>query len=156
MATFKIEYRGFLVPKETTTLSDGSETITSINSNIDKVFGSSIEKSFGTSSANVKYKEYLTTTSGVLLSHSSIFNSSPNIKFLFIRIVSAGSSGTPNCIVAFDSTPNYFIKLSGVNDFCMIPLDDGGGIYALTAGDIRIMSEGSTTVANIEIIIGCY
>lgn len=156
MSSFKIQYNGSIIPKEVTTLSDGADDVTTLNSNIDKILGGSIEKSFGSSSTNVRYKEYLTTTSGVLLSNASIFNSSPNIKFLFIRIASAGSSGTPNCLIAFDSTPNYSIKLSGVNDFCIIPLDDSGGIYSLTAGDIRILSEGSTTVANVEIMIGCY
>lgn len=153
MATnFKLRISGSVIPTEEVVLTDGSTVSYNIHSTIDKILGGSITKDYGTASTEVIYDTYLTTTSGVLLSNPAILNSNPTIGFLFIKIVSAGSSGTPDCYISIDSVPNYNIRLVGVGDFCMIPFDDA--TYTLTAGDIRVISSASTTVANIEILVG--
>jgi len=152
MSSFLIRYSANIVPIERTTLADTTTTVDDVHSTIDKVLGSTITKDFGTAATEVIYDTYLTTTSGVVLSHSTILNTNPSVGFLFVKIVSAGSSGTPDCSIAIDAIPNYSIKLSGVGDFCVIPFDDN--IYGITASGITIISSGAATVANIEILVG--
>ena len=153
MATnFKLRISGSVVPTEEVALADTTTVSYNIHSTIDKTLGSSITKDYGTASTEVLYDTYLTTTAGVVLSHSTILNSDPTVGFLFMKIISAGSSGTPECSIAIDATPNYSIRLTGVGDFCMIPFDDN--IYSINASGITVISSGATTVANIEILVG--
>lgn len=154
MATdFRLIYSGSVTPIEAVTLSDAVDVSRVINSNVDKVLASTIEKSFGSAATEIRYKSsYTTTTSGVALSHSTILNASVSVGFLFIKITGAGSSGTPDCSIAIDGGTNYSIKLSGIGDFCMIPLDDN--IYGVPTTEVLLISSGATTVADVEIIIG--
>lgn len=152
MSDFLIRYSANVIPIERTTLADTTTTVDDVHSTIDKVLGSTITKNYGTAATEVIYDTYLTTTSGVALSHSTILNSNPTVGFLFIKILSAGSSGTPDCFIGVDAVVNYRIKLSGVGDFCVIPFDDN--IWAITAAEISLISSAASTVANIEILVG--
>ena len=152
MATsFKFRYSASIIPTEEVTLDDGTDISYNINSNLDKTFGSSYTKTIGTVSSKVVTDTYLTTTSPVALSHSTILNSGVGLAFLFIKIVSAGSSGTPDLILKVNSqdpvTYGYVAALSGVGDFYLSPM-----IY--DPDNIEIYSSGATTVANIEILVG--
>ena len=150
MADFKIRRSASLTPIETITLADTTTTADFLHSTIDKSVGSTITETFGTSATDVKYKAYLTTTSGVALSNATIFNGTGAVTFVFIRIVSAGSSGTPDVSVSFDGGINNPIGLSGVGDFCILPLKWDN----LDLSNIYIASSGATTVANVEIMVG--
>lgn len=153
MATnFKLRYSGRVIPTEEVALADGTTISYNVHSTIDKILGSSITKDYGTASTEVIYDTYLTTTSGVALSAAAILNTNPTVGFLFIKIASAGSTGTPYVNIAMDITPNYRIALEGVGDFCMIPFDTN--LNAITASEITIMSPSASTVANIEILVG--
>lgn len=150
MATsFKIRYSASVIPTEEVQLSDTSNVSYNINSNIDKALGGSFQITAGTSSNSVRYKEYLTTTSAVALNHSTIFNAAITFGFLFIKIASAGSTGTPDCSISLDSGTHIWIKLQGVGDCIMIPL---GGTDQLGSSVVQVSSSGATTVANLEII----
>jgi len=149
--SFKFRYSGQVVPTEEVTLSDGSDVSYNINSNLDKVFGSSTIKTIGTTSTKVLYDTYLTTTSPVALSHSTILNEVGVMSFLYIKIVSAGSSGTPDVAGKFYTVDpvvdGYPFSLSGVGDFIIIPL-------LMSTASVSIYSTGATTVANVEILVG--
>lgn len=150
---FRVNYKTTITPTETVTLSDGTDTVKAINSNIDKTLGAGIEKSYGSASTDIKYKdEYITTTLGVALSNVDILNSTADAFFLFIKISSAASSGTPDCYISIDDGTNYTIKLTGAGDFCVIPIDDGLG--NVRTSNIYVRSSGATTVAKIEVLVG--
>lgn len=155
MATdFKLRYSGSVSPLEVVTLSDGVDAVRVINSNIDKSLSSTIEKSYGSVSTEIKYKaSYLTTITGVALSHSSILNSSADMGFLFIKISSAGSSGTPECYVSLDGGSTYRIRLLGTGDFCIIPFDLDAQMPPQTS-DCYVKSGSATTAAYIEVLTG--
>lgn len=154
MATnYKIRYSGSAIPTEEVALADGTTISYNIHSNIDKILGSSITKDFGTASTEVLYDTYLTTTTPVALSAAAILNSTPDMGFLFMKIVSAGSSGTPDVLMSIDgATATQSIMLKGVGDFLMIPFADN--ILTITASSIKISSSGATEVANVEILVG--
>lgn len=158
MATyFKLKYSGAVIPIEEPQLTDSSQTVRSLHSNIDKIIGSGIEKAYGTTSTNIKYGTYTTTTSGVALSSASILNSIFTCNTLCVRIVSAASSGTPEVLISITGnvTANYLLGLEGVGDILLISaLGDSQGIYTVSSSDIYIMSAGSATLANIEIVAG--
>jgi hypothetical protein len=149
MATsYKLRYSGQVIPTEEVTLDDGSDVSYNINSNLDKIFGSSQILTIGTSSAKVVTKDYLTTTGAVAMSDATILNTSTGLVFIFIKIVSAGSSSTPQVEIAFSGTSGTTIVLAGVGSFCIMP-----GLFA--PGSVTISSvAGATYVANVEILAG--
>jgi len=151
MANFKIQYSNRVVPIEEITLADGTTTHEFLHSNIDRTFGSSIKKTISTTSTDVAYVTYLTTTSPVALNHATILNNSDALSFLSIKIVSAGSSGTPDLVATLWGTDplvnGYAIALAGVGDCCMIPM-------VMPPANITIYSISATTVANVEIVVG--
>ena len=149
MATsFKFRYSGSVVPTEEVTLSDGTDVSYNINSNLDKVFGSSATQTIGTDAAKVVTKSYLTTASPVAMSHSTILNATTGLTFMFIKIVSAGSTETPQVEIIFAGTSGTTTILSGVGAFCIMP-----GLFAPASVTIGSAS-GATYVANIEILVG--
>lgn len=144
MAEFKLKLSGSVIPIEEVTLSDGQDKVTALNSNIDRIFASSLVKSFSTTATNVQFRNYTTTDSFVYA--DDLFNNLPQtISFLFIRIKSKASSSDPDCRVTLTGGTTE-IYLSGVNDFCIV----GVNTDALTLG---IKSSNSNTLANIEILI---
>ena len=72
MATFKIQYSASATPIEATTLSDGSDVVTSVHSSIDKSVGGGKEISCSTTATNVAYKDYTTTDSYVEIDAATI------------------------------------------------------------------------------------
>lgn len=149
MSEYLIRRSISLKPIERITLVDTTTTADFVHSTIDKTLASTIIESFGTTVTDIKYKAYLTTTNDVALSAATIFNVTGAVTFVFIRIVSAGSSGTPNVSVTFNSI-DHPIGLSGAEDFCALPLKwDNQDL-----SNIKIASSGATTVANVEIMVG--
>lgn len=146
MSTFKVQYGGYIVPKEVTTLSDGNDTVTTINSNIDKTFGGKMESSFGTSAENVTSEEILTTANYVDI--DTIFSAYPQgIYLLFIRIVSAGAGSTPDVVVSLDGGAGGHLYLAGVGDFMIARVNGLSGL------EVAVKSSNVNTLANIEIFI---
>lgn len=148
MATnFKLNYMASITPIESVTLSDGSETTDSVNSNIDKIISSGISKTIGTAKTNIGYGIGVTTASGIDMTNWTLDNIPTTIKFLFIRIVSAASSGTPDAYISLDADVSYPIILTGVGDLTIIPM-------SVIPTDILRKSSSATTIANIEVIVG--
>jgi hypothetical protein len=144
---FKIVYNFGLRPLETVEFTDTTQKCTKVHTTIDKTFSNTKEYITGTTSTSIRYKEtYLTTTSAVTLSHSSIFNVSTLIRMLYVKILSAGSSGTPDAFIQLGNEETVVVYLSGVGDAVALP------IYGNT-NSIKILSSGATTVANVEILI---
>ena len=105
-SSFKLRYNVSVTPVEEVTLADGSDVSYNINSNVDKILGGSSSRTIGSTAALVKYKSsYTTTTSGVALSDATILNNATIFTLLFIKIISAGSTGTP--------TGRYFYRFRG-------------------------------------------
>lgn len=146
-SSFYIDLSMTATPIEVTPLTDPTQTIRSIHSSIDKSISGYVEKSFGTISTHVNYIAYACTTSGVLL--KTIMSTAPvNAQLLVISIKSAVSSATPDCYISLDAGNSYPIILSGIGDFCAIPMNLD------SSNDILIKSSGSTTRANIDILVG--
>ena len=147
MATsFKFRYSGSVVPTEEVTLDDGTDVSYNINSNLDKTFGSSFTRTIGAASSKVATATYLTTTDAVALSDATILNSGTALVFLFVRIVSAGSTGTPEVGIAFTGGTGG-ILLTGVGDFCILPC-------FFDPDNVTIVATTAAQVANIELLVG--
>lgn len=145
-SSFTLRYNSNVIPYEIVTLADGTTTIKSIHSIIDKGIGGSNEKVIGDTSTFIKYKAYTTTITGVAFTDSTILNTTGSLNFLAVKIVSAASSSTPQVEISIDGT-NYDIVLYGIGDMCVVPINP------TDMANIKIKSSGATTLANIEIMV---
>lgn len=144
MATFKIRYSVSAIPIEINTLSDGVETVSTINSIIEKTFGGSSERNFGTTANNVKTANYNTTASNVDL--NTIISGLPQgLKFIYIKILSQLSTQSPVVILKYGTT--QIAQLEGVGDVCLIPLAAGSPL------DYTLNSPTSNQTAQVEILV---
>jgi len=150
MATnYSFEYRGSIIPKEKPTLVDGVDTTTVIYSKVDKVLGGSKSVSVGSTATELSYASTDTDTGGQTIQSLLTGPTGDTTNFLAVFITAAASTGTPDASIAIDGT-NYEIKLSGVGDFCIIPLTPQA------IGTAKIKSAGSTTLATVDILYKTY
>jgi hypothetical protein len=152
-AKYSIQYSASATPIEEifgNNSDSGTNSSRLVHSDIDKSFGGSRELACGTNAAYIKNKSYLTTTGTVLLNDSTIIGAFINAEFLMIVIKSAGSTGTPDCKVEISNGSAWVevCKLKKVNDSMLLPLT------AKNLSQIRISSSASTTLANVEILVG--
>ena len=127
-------------------MTDPTQTVRSIHSSIDKSVSGYVEKSFGTTSTFVNYVAYACTTTGVAL--DTILTSSPSdCKSLVVVIKSAVSSGTPDVYISLDGGSTYPIIAQALGAFCVVPMN-------ISCDNIYIKSSGSTTRANIDVLVG--
>ena len=143
--TYKINYAGNATPLEIVTLADGTTTLQAVNSLIDKSFSSQIEKSYGTNSDVVIYRDHNTVAGNEAL--NVVLSADYNTLFLYIGIKKALSTGTPTVYVSFSGTS--VIKLLGVGDFVTIPVNN------IALENIIITSSNAINIAEIEILAGC-
>ena len=148
-SNFKVNFRASVIPIEEIEMTDTSQTLSGIHSSIDKMFSGGQTVTMSQTATDVGFVDYLTTTTGVNFDSLSFSGIPQGIKFIFIKIVSAGSSGTPNVQLSLDGGSSYPLYLTSVND-CLMVRSDG----SLTALDIYIKSSGATTTANTSILIG--
>ena len=150
MATnFDIEYSGMVTPIESITAADGSDVAEILASRIDRTFGSTIRKTMSTTSTDVKFKEsYSTTTSLVSIEHSTIFNAQVVSDFLMAIIYKERGSSTPDAIFTFESGDAEVVKLIGVNDFFIMPLN------GLDGANVKVKSSGTETRSEIHLLCG--
>ena len=66
---------------------------------------------------------------------------------VYVKILSAGSTGTPDVFIQLGDEETVIVYLTGVGDAVALP------IYGNT-NSIKILSSGATTVANVELLIG--
>jgi len=149
----KIKYAGSVSVSETLEALDTNNTVTLIHSKIDSTLGGSNDYSL-TGVEELSYETGLaTTTSYVDVDFSSGEydgmggNTEAAIKFLFVKIDSAASTGTPDCHVKVAGV-DAMIQLSGAGDFCIVPL----GEYDNATNRIAVKSSEATELANITIL----
>lgn len=144
---FKVRYSFAVTPYETVEFTDTTQTSTKVHTTIDKSFYSSQEYTTGTLSTTIRYKDsHTTTTSPVALSDSSVMNVSVLVRLVYIKILSAASTGTPDVYVQFGNETSVTSFLQGVGDAMALPV-------AGNTNSIKIFSSGATTRANVEILI---
>lgn len=146
VTTYKSEYAVNLIPLELTALTDTNDTAETINSNVDKILSGNSTTGGSSTNAHATYLEHLTLiTEEVIPTICSNTSTLPIL--LFVKIASAGSTGTPNAMISIDGT-NFDILLTGINDFCLIPLNP-----TMTIANLKIKSSQANAVANVEIYL---
>tara|TARA_R110002051_G_scaffold204351_3_gene270489 strand:- start:1610 stop:2068 length:459 start_codon:yes stop_codon:yes gene_type:complete len=150
MSNFFIQYSASATPVEELLATDGTSKPRLVHSSIDKSTGGSRETNCGTSSTNVKYKDFSTSNLPVLMSHASIMNTFAGAEFLMINIREAGSTGTPDCIVEISNGVQWVevCKLKKVGDVMLLPLTNKN------LGEIRLKSSSLTVIAKLDILVG--
>ena len=98
-----------------------------------------------TSTKDLYYKQYTTTTVEAILEYELSVHGLGAINSLVLSIVEAGSTGTPDCMISIDGT-NFEFLLSGVGDHIVFKLADIAGNV------IKIKSSGATELAVIDIL----
>ena len=152
MSNFYIQYAISATPIEELIAADTTTKTRLVHSDIDKSMGGSREIAIGTDKTYTKFKSIATGTSVVLLSDGDIFGGSlgASVEFIMIVIKSAASTGIPNCRVEISNGSAWVevCKLKKVNDSMLLPLT------AKNLSEVRISSSASTTLANVEILVG--
>ena len=151
----KIKYSGNVtVIEEQETMDDSGAVFRGIHSEVGRSLGGTIQKTLG-ALTNISYDASLpTTTSAADIDFSSgdydglTGNSATGIDFLFIAILSAASTGTPDCTIEIGGAD--LMNLIGVGDFCILPLKN----YSNAGARLAVYSSGATTVANVVVLIG--
>lgn len=148
-AGFKIKYSASATPIETITANDGTE-MSLVHSDIDKSVGGGKELVCGTTPANVKYREYETTNTGVALNAAAIGNDTiTGVEVLIVKIKSAKNAAAtdPDLQISLDGA-NYGVGLVGVGDCVLLRLVDLDGV------DILFKSTATTGLCNVDIMWG--
>jgi hypothetical protein len=144
MSNFYVDWVVSVVPIEELIAADTTTKPRIVHSTIDKIPTSKYEEDCADSATNINYGTYTTTTSGVALSTITSGYGGAGCQSLYIKIISAASSATPNVMVSIDAGSNYDIFIEGVGNWLKI------GFAAITIGAIYIKSLSATTIANIE------
>ena len=146
-STYQTDYSVYVVPKEITTLADGVDTVTLLNSQVDKTFGgngsitadnnTNITKSYTSTAANTKT---LTEVLGTEYNWA-------DINLLFVKITSASTAASPT-VTILDNTV-AICDLTANSDFLLLPhpTQNGGFTFTFTKAAITIELYVSGTVA---------
>ena len=145
MSTFKVETAISITPKEVTTLADGSDTATTINSNLDKTYGSSKEFTVGTIATDVIAQENITVSATATLDTLVTgLGASDVVQWLYIRKESdAGEVGVSWFTSAAD------IGLWRKDDFLAVTLGDSEQSYFVTGSNITVTKVIDTSVISV-------
>jgi hypothetical protein len=120
---FNIRYKASVIPVEELEASDTNLKKSVIHSLIDKSFSGGADKNYGTTGNKVVHYDFnLNTIFQSLTSYHAEFPD--NSTFLFITINSTSTGSTPDCSISFDTGSSTLVKLEGVGDFCLLPLND--------------------------------
>ena len=160
-----INYKGSLIIKEVLEALDTTQSSSLIHSKIDKTLGGSIKKTLDSVSALVyNSSQTVNSTSHADISFVATYEgfywlTGPtddiNIDFFFCRIIEPVTTGqTPSVLISFDDGATSYIKLTGINDFCIIPLDDYRVVQGGTTDcKLGFKADGSSNYANIEWLV---
>ena len=138
-STFRIEYNAYIVPKEITTLADGVDTITTLNSQVDKTFtgggkviydnNTNITTTYTSNGANTKtLTEMLGTDYGWT-----------DINFLFVKITTGSTAVDPS--VRILSNAVGICDITSNNDFVILPRPVVNGSFTFTFNKANITIE---------------
>jgi hypothetical protein len=148
MASYKVKFAASATPIETLTANDGTTAVSLVHSDIDKSIGGGIELACGSTAANLSYKQYLATDTGVALNAAAIGNATiTGVEMLIVKIVKAkdSSATAPDCYITVDGT-TYEHLLSGIGDCCLLRLDN------LAGADILFKSTATTGECYVDIM----
>jgi hypothetical protein len=157
----KINYSGSLTIAEVLEALDTTQSSSLMHSKIDKTLGGSIEKQLDNVSAIVyKSSQTVNSTSYLDMDDSATYEgftwsdgATINIDFFFCRIIEPVTTGqTPSVIITLDAGTTSHIKLTGINDFCIIPLDN----YAVQVDPnwkLKFKAAGSSNFAKVEWLV---
>ena len=161
----KLIYDGSVTITEILEALDTTQSSSILHSKIDKILGGSIEKTLSSVSSVVYLSsQTVNSTSLADISFSATYegfywlpspSSDINIDFFFCRIIEPVTTGqTPSVRISLDDGTTSYIKLTGINDFCIIPLDDYRVVQEST-GDcfLRFKAAGASNFANIEWLV---
>ena len=150
----KLQYSGSVTPiEEQETIDDSGAVFRGLHSEVGEIIGGNIEKTLNSVTALSFDSELVTTAAAVDVDFSAgdydglTGNGATDIDFLFVRIKRANSTGTPNCTVEIAGAD--LIYLSGVGDYCLIPLLS----YDNTSARIAVKSSAASTTAVITVLI---
>lgn len=164
--TAKIRYAGNVIPVENVEDTDSDYT-SIIHSKIDKAIGATIEKTLA-SVTSIVYEASQTVNStayadfdGDSCTYEGFTwidnNNTPvtGIDFLFARIIEPVTSGEiPSVYITLDNGTTDLIKLEGIGDWCLIPLND----YTVQDADddtfLQAKAVSASTYAKIEWMVG--
>ena len=152
MALYSINYSCSVTPIETDTLANGTTNIRNIDSLITKAFSSGIERNdngVGTPCI-LSYTNYNTTASNISVDAIRGSGFPFNTFFLFVQILSANLDYFPNLLITFGTGGSPFIRLVGIGDFAIIPIN------LVDAATIYICSSNSYTSCNCNIVTAGY
>jgi hypothetical protein len=157
----RINYAGSLTIVEVLEALDTTQSSSLLHSKIDKTLGGSIEKTLSSVSAVVYLSsQTVNSTSYADMSGVATYEgftwtdgATINIHFFFCRIIEPVTTGqTPSVIITLDAGTTSHIKLTGIDDFCIIPLDN----YAVQVDPnwkLKFKADGSTTFAKVEWLV---
>jgi len=133
--TYDVELRVELIPKEVTTLGDGSDTITTIDSNIDKTMSGALSHSNIGDYEDVTagadwhiYSTYALTSTSWISILDTLYPSTPPTnpqKILLIITAQNGATGTTIDFRTVDYAGTNTVEIgtiSGVGDFICMPV----------------------------------
>ena len=147
MSNFLIQYAVSATPIEELVAADASQSSRLVHTNIDKSVGGSKEIAFGTSAANVGYKNatLVTNTNSTLDSITSLDVNL--IDFLFVSIKAlSGDNTDADCLVKFGSQTVCWLKRVGES---MVVRPNGQNGSA-----IGIYSTATAKICEIDIMWG--
>lgn len=161
--TARINYAGSLTIVEVLKAMDATQSASILHSKIDKTLGGSIEKQLDNVSAIVyKSSQTVNSTSYADIDGSATYEgfywidshtSDIKIDFFFCRIIEPVTTGqTPSVIITLDAGTTSYIKLTGVNDFCIIPLDDYK-VQDSSGWRLKFKAASASNYANIEWLV---
>ena len=138
-STFQTRYNIYVVPKETTTLADGVDTVTVLNSQVDKTFSGS-----GSISAdnNTNVKASYTSTCANTQTLATVLGTDygwTDINLLFVKISPTSTATTPSVRI-LDNTVGI-CDITANNDFILLPKPIQNGSFTFTFNKVGIIIE---------------
>ena len=144
---FRTEYNVYIVPKEITTLADGVDTVTVLNSQVDQTFSGS---GAVTADNNTNVKATYTSTGANTQTLNTVLGAVYNwtdINLLFVKIKSNSTATSPSVRI-LDNTVGI-CDITANNDFVILPrpVMNGGFTFTFNKASIIIELYVSGTVA---------
>ena len=138
-STFRTDYNCYIVPKETTTLADGVDTVTRLNSQVDKTFGGS---GAVTADTNTNVTASYTSTGANTQTLDTVLGTVYNwtdINLMFIKITTGSTASSPQVDVK-DNTVGICSLLAN-GDWVLLPHPTQNGSFTFTFNKTAITIE---------------
>lgn len=145
MATFKVMAKTNIFPLEITTLSNGTSTVKTIDSNVGKDFSSTVELSSGTTESLIYQEGISLSSTNTLDNLVTALNSSTNVRWVYIKMSSDGEIK-----MTWSSGGN--IGLWEKDDWAAFTLGDKLGEVIVNASQITLEPKSGTPTFDIVVM----